>query len=260
MRFSDRVRSSCAAVALAAICVMAIGATQANAARPQAAEARSTAGKSARPAPPVAIAKAAKSGKLHGVVAPNSRTGQAKGAKLAVAGTPTAQGWGGISCVPFVRAATGMEVKGNAHLWWDSAAGAYERGQRPEAGSVLNFRSTSRMRLGHVAVVARVVDSRTVEVDHSNWAGPGGGKGRVARGVPVIDVSPNNDWSSVQVGLAGGGLGSVYPTFGFIYDRADRGVMVANTLARPTNSRYSEVAEAWAPRATPIDAPARALR
>ena len=194
-----------------------------------------------------------------------------RGPRIITAGSAIQQSWGGISCVPFARAATGLDVKGNAHAWWDSAAGSYERGQRPEAGSVLNFRSTSRMRLGHVSVVARVVDSRTIEVDHANWAGPGGSKGRVARGVPVIDVSEANDWSAVQVGLSGGGFGSVYPTFGFIYDRPDRGMMVANSLAQPsasrTGTRYSEVAEAWSARvvvAQPargfVDAPMRSLR
>jgi surface antigen len=202
-----------------------------------------------------------------GAARPTSKSGNIKSAKLRVASVAATQTWGGISCVPFARAATGMAVKGNAHAWWDSAAGTYERGQRPEAGSILNFRSTSRMRLGHVAVVARVVDSRTVEIDHANWAGPGGGKGRVARGVPVIDVSEANDWSAVQVGLAGGGFGSVYPTYGFIYDRPDRGMMVANNLARPRagQPRYTEVAEAWSARtvtvpAATIDAPQRSFR
>ena len=71
----------------------------------------------------------------------------------------------------------------------------------------------------------------------------------------------------MQVGLSGGGFGSVYPTYGFIYDRPDRGVMVANTLSRPRagQSRPSEVAEAWTTRtiavpAATIDAPQRSFR
>jgi hypothetical protein len=92
----------------------------------------------------------------------------------------------------------------------------------------------------------------------------------VARAVPVIDVSERNDWSAVQVGLPGGGFGSVYPTFGFIYDRPDRGMLVANNLARPRGEqaapRYSEVADAWSTRVLPagsttmVDAPQRSLR
>jgi len=136
--------------------------------------------------------------------------------------------YGGISCVPFVRSVTGMDVKGNAANWWANAAGLYARGAQPEAGSVLNFRATGRMRLGHVAVVSRVINSREVEIDHANWWGPGAGKGGVSRAIPVIDVSENNDWSQVRVGLGhSGDFGSVYPTYGFIYDRPDRGSMVA---------------------------------
>ncbi len=264
MRVTDRILSTCSAAAIAALCLVVMTAADAQAARPQAQDARTAASRPVSAAPvragapqrvslpqPTATLRAAQSGKLRGAVAaPTSKSGNIKSAKLRVAGSAIQQSWGGISCVPFARAATGLDVKGNAHAWWGSAAGSYERGQRPEAGSVLNFRSTNRMRLGHVAVVARVVDSRTIEIDHANWAGPGGGKGRVARGVPVIDVSEGNDWSAVQVGLSGGGFGSVYPTFGFIYDRPDRGVMVANSLARPSASgtRYSEVAEAWSAR------------
>ena len=258
MRVTDRILSTCSAAAIAALCLVVMTAADAQAARPQAQDARTAASRPVSAAPvragapqrvslpqPTATLRAAQSGKLRGAVAaPTSKSGNIKSAKLRVAGSAIQQSWGGISCVPFARAATGLDVKGN----W--AAGSLERGQRPEAGSVLNFRSTNRMRLGHVAVVARVVDSRTIEIDHANWAGPGGGKGRVARGVPVIDVSEGNDWSAVQVGLSGGGFGSVYPTFGFIYDRPDRGVMVANSLARPSASgtRYSEVAEAWSAR------------
>jgi len=275
MRFADRILATCSAAALAALCTLALGVSDAHAARPQGQQVSHTAPRPAvrvalpqrgpaLRAAPLATLRGAASGKLRGIAAPTSKTGNLKAAKLRVA---AAQSWGGISCVPFARAATGMDVKGNAHAWWNSSAGTYERGQRPEAGSVLNFRATARMGLGHVAVVSRVIDPRTVEIDHANWAGPGGGKGRVARGVPVIDVSPANDWSAVQVGLAGGGFGSVYPTYGFIYDRPDRGVMVANTLARPGVTRHSEVAEAWTARVMPasriggfIDAPVRSLR
>ncbi len=148
--------------------------------------------------------------------------------------------YAGISCVPYARAVTGIDVKGNAHAWWDNAAGQYERGSNPERGAIMNFRATGRMRLGHVAVVTHVTDSRTVEIDHANWWGPGATKGGVSKGIPVIDVSEANDWSSVRVGLGhSGGFGSVYPTYGFIYGRPDRGTMVANATMR----RYDEVAE-----------------
>ena len=44
---------------------------------------------------------------------------------------------GRLQCVPFARENSGVELVGNAHTWWNSAAGVYERGARPEVGSVL---------------------------------------------------------------------------------------------------------------------------
>ena len=164
----------------------------------------------------------------------------------------------GISCVPYARSVTGINVSGNAGSWWANAAGLYERGNRPEPGSIMNFRATGRMRLGHVAVVARVIDSRTVEIDHANWAGPGATKGGVSRGIPVIDVSEYNDWSAVRVGLGhSGDYGSVYPTYGFIYDRPDRGQAMAEVKAFP---RTEEVAEAPVLRTRDIEVINRAIR
>jgi len=49
--------------------------------------------------------------------------------------------------VPFARAATGIDLKGNAVNWWDAASGVYARGETPEPGSVMNFRATGHMRL-----------------------------------------------------------------------------------------------------------------
>jgi hypothetical protein len=168
----------------------------------------------------------------------------------------------GISCVPYARSDSGISVAGNAWQWWDNAAGVYARGSAPEAGSVLTFRANGRMRLGHVAVVSRVINPREIEIEHANWWG-GGARGGVARNTPVVDVSEANDWTAVRVGLGQSGeFGSVYPTYGFIYDRPDNGVMVAARGApalqqalnpapsdlRPAADRswqtYEEVAEA----------------
>jgi surface antigen len=180
--------------------------------------------------------------------------------KASLRGRRYARG-GGISCVPFARSDSGIEVAGNAWQWWDNAAGVYARGSVPEAGSVLAFQANGRMRLGHVAVISRVINAREVEIDHANWRGPGM-RGGVARNMPVVDVSQNNDWTAVRVGLGETGqFGSVYPTYGFIYDRADTGTMIASAKApapvldlnppprdlRPANERgwqmYEEVAE-----------------
>ena len=181
----------------------------------------------------------------HFVAAANhvgSKHGYSKNAKSAKSRYSRYAGSSGLQCVPFARAASGIELKGNAVNWWYAAAGVYARGEHPEAGSVLNFRGTGRMRLGHVAVVTNVVGAREIEIDHANWAGPGASKGGVSRGIRVQDVSDANDWSQVRVALGHtGDFGSVYPTYGFIYDRPDDGTMVASASRAPA---YDEVAEA----------------
>ncbi len=134
-----------------------------------------------------------------------------------------------VSCVPYARQVSGIKVAGNAWQWWNNSAGLYARGDQPETGSVLNFRSNGRMRLGHVAVVKRVVNAREVIVDHANWPN-GGSPGRISRNVTVVDVSEANNWSAVRVELGRDGtFGSVYPTYGFIYNRPDTGAMIANS-------------------------------
>lgn len=138
----------------------------------------------------------------------------------------------GISCVPYARAASGIQVAGNAWQWWNNAQGLYARGNQPEAGSVLNFRANGRMNLGHVAVVSRLVNAREIIIDHANWPS-GGGRGGVSRNVAVVDVSEANNWSAVRVELGRDGtFGSVYPTYGFIYNRADTG-LIAASITRP---------------------------
>ncbi|HWL83549.1 MAG TPA: CHAP domain-containing protein [Roseomonas sp.] len=146
-----------------------------------------------------------------------------------------------ISCVPYARSITGMDITGNAYTWWGSAAGVYARGQRPERGAVLSFKSSGGMRLGHVAVVSRIVSAREILVDHANWEGPGIRKGTVMHGVSVIDVSPANDWTEVrvQIGRSDEAYGRVYPTNGFIFNRAPGTLRMAST-----GESYDEVAEA----------------
>lgn len=76
------------------------------------------------------------------------------------------------------------------------------------------------MRHGHVAVVTQVVSSREVLVDHANWGSRRvGGRGKIAKNMAMVDVSPHNDWTEVRVWNAGtDDFGTrVYPTYGFIY-------------------------------------------
>ena len=120
-----------------------------------------------------------------------------------------------LQCVPYARAESGIEIRGNAGTWWDQAAGHYRRGAEPEVGAVLAFQPTRAMPIGHVAVVAAVVDSRHILLNHANWSG----HGRIERGALAEDVSPDGDWSQVRVWYAPQhSLGlRTNPTFGFIY-------------------------------------------
>jgi surface antigen len=115
-----------------------------------------------------------------------------------IAGVPEPGSYEGLSCVPYARARSGIELRGDAWQWWAAAEGRYLRGNRPAPGSVIVLARTSRLPSGHVAVVARVVSPREIRVDHANW-GTGFGRGRVARDQPMLDVSPENDWSEVRV-------------------------------------------------------------
>ncbi len=138
----------------------------------------------------------------------------------------------GLQCVPFARQVSGIDITGDAHTWWSQANGRYMRGKTPEVGAVLVFRSSGGMRLGHVSVVSEIVSPRHILVDHANWPGPGFPKGRVARGVSMIDVSADNTWTVVRVEIHGDrdGFGRHYPTFGFVLPR-----MVAGSPLQPLN-------------------------
>ena len=141
-----------------------------------------------------------------------------------------------IQCVAFAKQDAGIEISGNARDWWYNAAGTYQRGQKPEAGSVLSFRPNPRMPLGHVAVVSSVEDSRTIIIDQSHWNSRG-----ITRDVEVKDVSEDNDWSAVRVQLGRSSeFGAIYPTHGFIYPRADDGEVVHRPTVLAVSDRHTQ--------------------
>ncbi len=122
-----------------------------------------------------------------------------------------------LNCVAYARHVTGMNLSGDAWRWWDSAQGVYQRGHRPQKGAVLVFARTSHMRHGHVAVVRAVRSRREILIDQANWL-TGRERGTVTRAVSVIDVSPRNDWSQVEVQWQRTSTyGRVNPVRGFIY-------------------------------------------
>jgi len=120
-----------------------------------------------------------------------------------------------LQCVPFARNASRIEIYGDAHTWWDQAAGRYPRSSIPAEGSVLVLRGYNTDARGHVAVVTQIVSDREILVDQANWMNGG----EITRRVPVLDVSPGNDWSQVRVWwLPTQSLGvRIYQAQGFIH-------------------------------------------
>lgn len=136
----------------------------------------------------------------------------------------------GLQCVPFARQVSGIDIRGNAKTWWDQAAGRYDRGSTPREGAVLAMPSSGRMRLGHVAMVSKIVSDREILLTHANWSSRGG----IERDVRAIDVSEKGDWSRVRIWYArNGDLGtSSYPVSGFIFPSPANSTMAM--AARPS--------------------------
>jgi len=90
----------------------------------------------------------------------------------------------GGSCVLYARAASGIDIMG------DASAGGISRpddisGQHAGGGRGAGAGPDRGLRLGHLAVVREVIDPRDILVDSSNWV-----PGRVITGMQVQDVSP----------------------------------------------------------------------
>lgn len=135
---------------------------------------------------------------------------------------------GKLECVPYARVTSGIQIYGDAHTWWGQARGRYATGNRPQVGAVMAIRPFNNSRLGHVATVSRLVDSRTILLSHANWSVPGG----IERNVTALDVSPENDWSHVRIWYAPShGLGTTHwPVAGFIYNaKPGSGLAAAST-------------------------------
>lgn len=120
-----------------------------------------------------------------------------------------------LQCVPFARQLSGVQIFGNANTWWTQAEGRYPRSNSPAFGSVFVMRGYNTSARGHVAVVTHIDSSRLIRVDQANWLNGG----EISRNVPILDVSPNNDWSEVRVWHIPGGHwgGRVYTADGFIH-------------------------------------------
>ena len=170
-----------------------------------------------------------------------------------------------LQCVPYARQLTGIQIFGDAHTWWGQAAGKYERGRAPKVGAVMAFQPHRNMRLGHVAAVSKVIDARTVLLDHANWSPINGRRGQIERDVKAVDVSAAGDWSEVRVWYAPqSSLGtSTWPVHGFIYGqkaKLDRVQLAAATPSRAAPVTARAAPKASAPTVVPVrQQPARVV-
>ena len=141
-----------------------------------------------------------------------------------------------LQCVPYARRQSNIQIRGDAWTWWRAAKGRYYRGRQPAVGSVLVLKRKGRSR-GHLAFVKRILNDRTIVVDHANWLN----QGRIHKDIRVRDTSPRNDWSTVQVWYAPGQRygGGTYRPYGFIYPTRDKrwNAKISSMELRGTASR-----------------------
>ena len=145
-----------------------------------------------------------------------------------------------LQCVPYARQISGVQIYGDAHTWWGQAEKRYARGSEPRVGAVMNLRPHGGSRLGHVAAVSKIIDSRTILIRHSNWSPINGRRGQIEDNVRAVDVSDNNDWSKVRIWYAPIKAlgGAEWPLYGFIYNEKP------GKAKKPAKVKFVEVEEA----------------
>jgi len=140
-----------------------------------------------------------------------------------------------LQCVPFARREAGIQIYGDANTWWSQAKDHYQRTMQPQERAVMVLFGYAGADRGHVAVIRQIVSDRLLIVDHANWLN----HGEITRDVPVRDVSPNGDWSQVQVwNVAQSHWGArTYNVQGFILNAKDKpkgeGVALAQRSTSP---------------------------
>jgi hypothetical protein len=123
-----------------------------------------------------------------------------------------------IGNVAYVRSVTGLAIPGEAWSWWEGADGRYRRGHIPVPGAVLVFRRQPKLPEGHLAIVTQLRNEREIRVSHADWGSTWATRGRITGNVPVLDVSPGNDWTQLRVWYAPTGtFERVYEAYGFVY-------------------------------------------
>ena len=135
-----------------------------------------------------------------------------------------------LECVPYARRQAGIQIRGHAGTWWSKAKGRYARGRQPRVGSVLAIKAQGRSR-GHLAVVTKILNEREILADHANWLN----RGRIHKNTPIIDVSPQGDWSRVRVWYTPGQVYGKrrYAAHGFIHKAAVTAGITADRRSAP---------------------------
>jgi hypothetical protein len=100
-----------------------------------------------------------------------------------------------LECVPYARERSGVDIHGDAWTWWDQTQGKYAHANEPTLGSVLVLTGYAGPHRAHLAYVSSMISAREIRIDHANWLNDGA----VFTDDPVVDVSPDNDWSEVRV-------------------------------------------------------------
>jgi surface antigen len=100
-----------------------------------------------------------------------------------------------LECAAYARERSGIELHGDAYTWWDQAEGRYARVASPQSGAILVLAGYAGPKHGHLAVVTKLVSPREIRVDHANWLNDG----NLYLNTPVIDVSPDNNWTEVRI-------------------------------------------------------------
>lgn len=120
-----------------------------------------------------------------------------------------------LQCVRYARRVSGIAIQGDAWTWWRTAEGRYRKNSKPAVGSVLALKRTWRLRLGHLAVVTKILNDREIVVEHANWLN----RGNIHKSTPVRDVSKANDWSAVRFWYTPGNRygARTYAAHGFIH-------------------------------------------
>jgi hypothetical protein len=100
-----------------------------------------------------------------------------------------------LQCVPYARAHSGVDIYGDAYTWWEQSEGRYRHSNQPMLGSVMMLTGYAGPNRAHLAVVKSMISSREIRIDHANWFNDGA----IYVDDPVVDVSPDNDWSQVRI-------------------------------------------------------------